>query len=85
MFYGAGDRGRALRARFSSARGHTGMRIDPNANVEAFARLADKSGEVRMQVGIGVMKQALQSAEAATLQLLQSMQPHLGKKVDVRL
>ena len=61
------------------------MRIDPNANVEAFTKLADKSGEVQLQVGIGVMKQALASAESATLQLLQSMQPHLGKNVDVRL
>ena len=61
------------------------MRIDPNANVEAFTKLADKSGEVQMQVGIGVMKQALASAESATLLLLQSMQPHLGKNVDVRL
>ena len=61
------------------------MRIDPNADVEAFTRLADKSGEVQLQVGIGVMKQALQSAESATLHLLQSMQPHLGKNVDVRL
>jgi GTP cyclohydrolase III len=61
------------------------MRIDPSANVEAFTRLADKSGEVQMQVGIGVMKQALETAESATLQLLQSMQPHLGKNVDVQL
>lgn len=61
------------------------MRIDPQANVEAFTRLADKSGEVQMQVGIGVMKHALEFAESATLQLLQSMQPHLGKNVDVRL
>ena len=61
------------------------MRIDPNANVEAFTKLADKTGEVQMQVGIDVMKQAMASAESATLQLLQSMQPHLGKNVDVRL
>ena len=37
------------------------MRIDPNGEVEAFTRLADKSGEV------------------------QSMQPHLGKHVNVPL
>ena len=61
------------------------MRIDPNANVEAFTKLADKTGEVQMQVGIDVMKQAMETAESATLQLLQSMQPHLGKNVDVRL
>ncbi len=61
------------------------MRIDPNANIEAFTKLADKSGEVQAQVGISVMKQALESAESATLQLLQSLQPHLGQNVDVRL
>ena len=61
------------------------MRIDPNANVEAFTKLADKTGEVQMQVGIDVMKQATETAESATLQLLQSMQPHLGKNVDVQL
>ena len=61
------------------------MRIDPSANVEAFTKLADKSGEVQMQVGISVMKQAMATAESATLQLLQSMTPHLGKNIDVRL
>jgi hypothetical protein len=61
------------------------MRVDPSANVDAFTKLADKTGEVQTQVGISVMKQALDSAETATLQLLESMQPHLGKNVDVRL
>ena len=61
------------------------MRIDPGSNVEAFTKLADKTGEVQQAVGIDVMKQAMDSAESATLQLLQSMQPHLGKNVDVRL
>ena len=61
------------------------MRIDPGANIEAFTKLADKTGEVKTQVGISVMKQAMETAESATLQLLQSMQPHLGKNVDVRL
>jgi hypothetical protein len=61
------------------------MRIDPSANVEAFTKLADKTGQVQTQVGISVMKQALETAESATLQLLQSMQPNLGKNVDVRL
>jgi hypothetical protein len=61
------------------------MRVDPGANIDAFTKLTDKTGEVQAQVGIGVMKQALETAETATLQLLQSMQPHLGKNVDVRL
>jgi hypothetical protein len=65
--------------------GETGMRIDSNANIEAFSKLADKTGEVQGQLAIGVLKEAMEGAEAATLQLLQSLQPHLGKNVDVRL
>jgi hypothetical protein len=61
------------------------MNIDPNANIAAFTKLADKTGEVQMQVGVSVMKEAMEASESATLQLLQSMQPHLGKNVDVRL
>jgi hypothetical protein len=61
------------------------MRVDPGANVDAFTRLTDKTDEVQAQVGISVMKEALESAETATLQLLESMQPHLGRNVDVRL
>ena len=61
------------------------MRIDSNANIEAFSKLADKTGEVQSQVGVSVLKDVMESAEAMTMQLLQSMQPHLGKNVDVRL
>lgn len=61
------------------------MRVDPNANVEAFTKLADKSGQVQGEIAVGVLKQAMEAAESATLQLLQSMQPHLGKHVDVRV
>ena len=60
------------------------MQIDPNANIAAFAKLADKTGEVQNQVGVSVLKDVMESAEAMTMQLLQSMQPHLGKNVDVR-
>jgi hypothetical protein len=63
----------------------TAMRIDQNANIEAFTKLADKTGEVQSQLGIGILKETMQNAEAATMQLLQSMQPHLGQNVDVRL
>ena len=80
-----GRRPRARSARTRSARSDTGMRIDPNANIEAFTKLADKTGEVQMQVGVSVMKLALEATESATLQLLQSMQPHLGRNVDVQL
>ena len=61
------------------------MQIDPNANIAAFAKLADKTGEVQSQVGVSVLKDVMESAEAMTMQLLQSMQPHLGKNIDVRL
>jgi hypothetical protein len=61
------------------------MQIDPNANIAAFGKLADKTGETHMQLTVGVMKQVMESAETATLQLLQSMTPHLGQKVDVQL
>ena len=61
------------------------MRVDPSANVDAFTKLADKTGEVQQQVAIGVLKQTMETVESATLQLLQSMQPHLGQNVDVRL
>jgi hypothetical protein len=61
------------------------MQIDPNANIAAFGKLADKTGETKMQFAVGVTKQVLESAEAATMQLLESMTPHLGQKVDVHL
>ena len=61
------------------------MRIDPTANIEAFSKLADKTGEVQAQLGGGVLKEAMESAEAATRQLLQSLQPHRGQNVDVKI
>jgi hypothetical protein len=61
------------------------MRIDQGSNIDAFSKLADKSGEVQGQVGVSVLKQTMDTAEAMTMQLLQSMQPHLGQNVDVRL
>ena len=61
------------------------MQIDPSANVDAFTRLADKTGQVQLQVAMELTKQTLAASEDLTLQLLQSMQPHLGKNVDVRL
>ena len=61
------------------------MRIDQSANVDAFSKLADKSGEVQGQVAVSVLKQTMDNAEAMTMQLLQSLQPHLGKNVDLQL
>jgi hypothetical protein len=61
------------------------MQIDPNANIAAFGKLADKTGETHMQLAVGVMKQTLDTTEAATMQLLESMTPHLGQNVDVQL
>lgn len=61
------------------------MQIDPNANIAAFSKLADRTGEVQGQVGVSVLKDVMETAEAMTMQLLQSMQPHLGKNVDVKI
>ena len=61
------------------------MRVDPSASIEAFTKVADKTGQVQGEIAVSVLKQAMETAESATLQLLQSMQPHLGKRVDVRL
>jgi hypothetical protein len=61
------------------------MRVDSNANIEALTKLADTGGEVQGQVAIGVLKQSMENAETATLQLLQSLEPHLGQRVDIRL
>lgn len=61
------------------------MQIDPSSTVDAFTRLADKTGEVQLQVAMSVTKEVMESAEDMTLQLLQSLQPHLGRHVDIRL
>ncbi|MCC7370594.1 MAG: YjfB family protein [Chloroflexi bacterium] len=61
------------------------MQIDPNVNIAALTRLADKTGEVQAQVGVSVLKEVMETAESQTLQMLQSMQPHLGQNVDVRV
>ena len=61
------------------------MRIDQNMNLDALSKLGEATGDVQQQVAIGVMKESMDSTEAATLQLLQSLQPHLGQNVDVRL
>jgi hypothetical protein len=61
------------------------MQIDPNLNIAALAKLADKTSEVQSNVGVSILKEVMQTAEDNTAQLLQSLQPHLGQHVDVRL
>lgn len=61
------------------------MRVDPSANVDAFTRLADTSGTVATEVGVSVMKQEMKATADQMMQLLESMQPHLGKNVDLSL
>ena len=61
------------------------MQIDPNANIEAFTRLGDKTGQVQAQVSMGVLKESLDNAESNMMQLMQSMQPHIGQNVDIQL
>ena len=61
------------------------MRIDPSANVDAIGKLADASGPVATEVAVSVTKQVLDATGAAVLELLSSLEPHLGQQVDVRL
>ena len=61
------------------------MQIDPSLNIAAMTKLADKTGEVQSKVGVSILKDVMDLAESSTLQLLQSMTPHLGQNVDVRL
>ena len=61
------------------------MQIDPNANIAAMTKLADTTGDVQAKVGVSVLKDVMEIAESNTMQLLNSMTPHLGQNVDVRL
>ncbi|MCC6174814.1 MAG: YjfB family protein [Chloroflexi bacterium] len=60
------------------------MTIDPSSTVDAFSRLRDTSGEVALKVAVSVTKQVMDSAEQMTLDLLESLEPHLGQNLDVR-
>lgn len=60
------------------------MRIDASSNVDAFAKLSDKTEQVAAEVEVAVVKQTMETAEQSTLQLINSMQPHLGQNVDVQ-
>ena len=60
------------------------MRIDASSNVDAFAKLSDKTEQVAAEVQVAVVKQTMETAEQSTLQLINSMQPHLGQNVDVQ-
>jgi len=61
------------------------MQIDPNSSIAALTKLADQTGQIQSQIGVSVLKQFMDSAQASTMQLIQSMQPHLGKNLDIRL
>lgn len=61
------------------------MQIDPNMNIAALTKLADKTGEVQSKIGVSVLKDVMNIAESNTMQLLNSMTPHLGQNLDVRL
>lgn len=66
------------------AKGVTSVRVDASSNVDAFAKLSDKTEQVAAEVQVAVVKQTLETAEQSMLQLLNSMQPHLGQNVDAR-
>jgi len=61
------------------------MQIDPSANVDAFSKLTDKTDQVAAQVGISLSKQVMDSTKDAVMELLGSLQPHLGQHVDLKL
>jgi hypothetical protein len=61
------------------------MRIDPSAQVAAFERLEDTSDQVRTEVAVAVTKQVLDTTEDTMLRLVGSLEPHLGRQVDLRL
>jgi hypothetical protein len=61
------------------------MRIDAGSSSDLASRIGDDTGDVQSQVNISVLKETMDNAETNTMELLQSLQPHLGQNVDVRL
>jgi len=61
------------------------MRIDQSMNLDLLSKLGDATGDLQQQVAVGVLKESMDNAETSTLQLLQSLQPHLGKNVDIQI
>lgn len=61
------------------------MQIDPNAIVDALTKLRDQRPEVALATDVALTRKTLDLAEATTLTLLSSLQPHLGARVDVHV
>ena len=57
---------------------------DPVGNIRALEKLIPKNAQVAQAVQTHTLKQALESSEAATLQLLQSVRPGVGQNVNVK-
>ncbi|MFN8524405.1 MAG: putative motility protein [Chloroflexota bacterium] len=61
------------------------MQIEPSAAVDAFSRLADPRPAVMDALAISVMRETLDTQASAVQELLSTLQPHLGQRVDVRV
>jgi hypothetical protein len=60
------------------------MRVESTGLGQALANLQPGGEPVQQAVSIAVIKETLQLSEEAMRQLLQSVQPHLGRHVDLR-
>jgi hypothetical protein len=61
------------------------VQIDPSSNVDAFTKLADKTDQVAAQVGVSLTKEVMDGTKDAVMELLGSLEPHLGQNVDLHL
>jgi hypothetical protein len=61
------------------------VQIDSSSNVDAFTKLTDKTDQVAMQVGVSVTKTVMDGAKDMMMELMNSLQPHLGQNVDRQL
>jgi hypothetical protein len=62
------------------------MQIDaPNLTIMTDLYTGSSAAAAQGEVGVAVLRKVMDAAEDKTLSLLQSLQPHLGQNLDVRL
>jgi hypothetical protein len=61
------------------------VQIDSSSNVDAFTKLSNKTDQVAVQVGVSVTKTVMDGAKDMMMELMNSLQPHLGQNVDRQL
>ena len=59
------------------------MSTDPVGNVAAFMTLT-QGAQVQSQMSTSVLKKAMDTQSSAALQLIQSLDPNVGKNLDVQ-